>query len=151
MRQPLSDVTALLRRTGVALLLLLLPALALAQARPLEVRSLGGRCGESARRADIPPAALEARASTRGDVTLSLSRIPFYCSPAPRFDAVLREDGTLVLTAREPAAPVARCTCPHDLRLRVRTVPPGVHPIEVRFRDEVLARGEVAVANVRRR
>lgn len=139
------------RRAGLVPLLLLVPTLALAQARPLEVRSLGGRCGETARRADIPPATLEARASLRGDVTVSISGFPFYCSPAPRFDARLREDGTIVLTAREPEAPVARCTCPHQLRLRVRTVPPGVHPIEVRFRDEILARGEVGVANVRRR
>lgn len=141
----------LVRRVGLVPLLLLVPALALAQARPLEVRSLGGRCGEAARGADIPPATLEARASLRGDVTVSISRFPFYCSPAPRFDARLREDGTIVLTAREPEAPAARCTCPHQLRLGVRTVPPGVHPIEVRFRDEVLARGEIGVANVRRR
>lgn len=123
--------------------LLALPALALAQARPLEVRSLGGSCGESTRGADTHATSLSARAGEGGVVTVSLSRFSYYCRPAPVFDAELREDGTIALSAREPTPPVARCVCPHEVRLRLQGVPPGRHAIEVRFRDEVRARGEV--------
>ena len=138
-----------MRRALAILLVLLAPVLALAQPRALEVRALGGHCGEATR--DVPSTSLRARANMRGEVTISISSLPFYCAPAPRFDARMSDDGTIVLTAREPEPPVARCTCPHDVQLRLRVVPPGVHRIEVRFRDEVLARGEVGVANVRRR
>ncbi|UJR85098.1 hypothetical protein [Sandaracinus amylolyticus] len=131
------------------LVLLLVPSIAMAQPRTLEVRALGGSCGEATR--DVPPASLRASANMRGEVTISIDSMRFYCAPAPRFDASVRDDGTIVLVAREPEPPVARCTCPHAVRLRLRVVPPGVHRIEVRFRDEVLATGEVGVANVRRR
>lgn len=130
--------------------LALASSVALAQARHLSVRMLGGTCGTHVERGAQPTATLRASADMRGRVTISLARFPFYCAPSPRFDARLREDGTLVLTTREPEPPVARCTCEHTVRLRVADVPPGVHPIEVRFRDETLARGEVGVANVRR-
>ncbi|AKF11408.1 hypothetical protein [Sandaracinus amylolyticus] len=133
----------------LALLVLLVPSIAMAQPRALEVRSLGGSCGETTR--DVPAASLRASANMRGEVTIAITSMRFYCAPAPRFDASVRDDGTIVLVAREPEAPVARCTCAHDVRLRLRVVPPGIHRIEVRFRDEVLATGEVGVANVRRR
>lgn len=125
-------------------------SLALAQPAPLEVVALGGRCGSAQRGSAMAATSLTARAATSGDVTIRLASFSFYCGPAPVFDAALREDGALVLTAREPEAPVARCTCPHDLRLRVRGVPPGTHAVEVRFRDEVRARGEVTVPPPRR-
>ncbi|MDQ3036163.1 MAG: hypothetical protein M3Y87_27430 [Myxococcota bacterium] len=135
-----------MRRLTIALAVLALCATSVAaQARELPLRMLGGRCGEATHGPPRAPATLRASASTRGVVTISLSHFPFYCAPSPRFDARMRDDGTIVLTAREPEPPVARCTCPHSVRLRISSVAPGVHPIEVRFRDDVLATGEVTV------
>jgi hypothetical protein len=128
----------------------LVAASALAQDRELPVRMLGGRCGEHVERGSQPTTYVRATASARGEVTISLRQFPYYCAPAPRFDARLRVDGTLVLTAREPDGPTARCNCHHDVRLRVSGVPPGPHAIEVTFRGEVRERAEVTVPEPRR-
>jgi hypothetical protein len=137
-------------RLAAFVLALLVPTLALAQPRALRARVRSAVCGEHVERGVEAVTTLRASADLRGNVRLAVDDLSYYCAPAPRFSASVREDGAIVVEVVEPEPPVARCMCAHDVSLALAAVPPGVHPIELRFRDEVVARGSVAVANVRR-
>ena len=132
-----------LRPFAIGVLVVVLSSgVAAGQGAALSVTPISASCGAAGGTGET-----SVRTTAAGpSITVTLERFSSYCTPAPGFDATLRADGTIVLTAREPAPPVARCVCPYTVQLRVDGVPVGTHAIEVRVRDQIRARGTLTRA-----
>ncbi len=144
-RTAMRSIPIVTRGLLASLVVALVASAAVAQPRVLRVRAGESACTSGGA---PPSAALTARSSLRGVVRVRLPAMTVACGQPPRFHATVQSSGRIVIVLREPDAPVA-CTCTLAVSLRLESVQPGVHPIEVRVGDAVVARGEVAVLSVR--
>jgi hypothetical protein len=76
--------------------------------------------------------------TTRGRVRFDIDGLVSNCGYDPTIDVTLRADGTITLAPGDPPpnSPLASCECSFDLRVLVRGVPAGPHPVRYLFHDD---------------
>ena len=100
---------------------------------PLPTTVERAHCGDPERERKGEAMQVAATAAMEGTLRVVLTGYSYYCSPAPNFGARMDPDrGIAVIElAPPPNAPVSRCVCAHDVRLKVENVPAGDHDLLV--------------------
>ena len=100
---------------------------------PLPTTVESAHCGDPERERKGEAMQVAATAAMDGTLRVVLTGYSYYCSPTPNFAARMDPDRGIVVTevAPPPKAPISRCICSHDVRLRIENLPAGEHDLLV--------------------